>query len=208
MQGVRSPLSVGVKHFWHLSQIWVSAVSQAAQVVPSQHHPWSLISYTAVSSLENAFKAAFGQRGELRHEKETQLAHDQLGNPWWKCWWILVSSLCLSSAYQSQQGSTACPALALPLTVALARSGSGGALQALPCGSLYSCWCSDAGSPEQENLAWQLLFHGVVATRHFYCITFFSWSEVWHSLLFKLQYCVYTGNKSLMCACYGFTVCT
>lgn len=162
-----------MRHFWLVSDISVCCHTAAWVVPPPQHHPQCLISYTAVSSLETVFKAAFGQRGELRHEIETQLAHVQLGNPCWKWWWSLISSLCLSSACQPQQGSTA-----LPSSSTAPDSGTGQVwLRVCPPGSALLGVCTVAGAVTQRALskrtwAWQLLFHGPVAIRHFYTMTF------------------------------------
>lgn len=155
-----------------------------------------------------AFEAAFGQRGQLRHEIETQLAHDQSGSPWWKEWLNLIPSLCPSSACQSHQGSRALPSSSTAPASGTAEVWPRGC----PPGSALLGVSAVAGAGMQETLskrtwAWQVVFHGAVVNRHFCCMTFF-WSEVWHSLLFKLQYCIYTGNKSLICAYCRFTVCT
>lgn len=172
----------------------------------------SLMPYFLNSSFqfgECNFKAAFCQRGELRCETETQSANDQLGNPWWKWWLNWISSLCPNSACQSHQGSTA-----LPSSNTAPASGTGEVwLRVCPPGSALLDVCTVAGALRQEALskrscAWQVAFHGAVAIRHFYCMTYLFGSEVWHSLLFKLQYCTYTGNKSLICDYYGFAVWT
>lgn len=68
-------------------------------------------------------------------------------------------------------------------------------------GCLYSCWKPWARELGPDRWSFmELLPLGIFTVWHIF------WSEVWHSLLLKLQYCIYTGNKSLICAYYRFTV--